>query len=185
MLRYCSKVAGSGVDLILLLGTSPPLTEASRALRVRNAEKVSQMSPGASGPGTPKSLQKVSGTAWEVSGKCRKSLFGLFPRLFGDISGFRGQRPQETFFETLSAFRARRARKTSVRGGLVPNLVAHDCGYPLSRYTCRATRVAADFLDFIAFCRCGTGVALHPLKILVSHLPPPLVPGGVAPKFGS
>ena len=53
-------------------------------------------------------------------------------------------------------------------------LVAHDCGYPLSRYTCRATRVAADFLDFIAFCRCSTGVALHPLKILVSHLPPPL-----------
>ena len=53
-------------------------------------------------------------------------------------------------------------------------LVAHDCGYPLSRYTCRATRVAADFLDFIAFCRCSTGVALHPLKILVSHLRPPL-----------
>ena len=51
-------------------------------------------------------------------------------------------------------------------------LVAHDCGYPLSRYTCRATRVATDFLDFIAFCRCSTGVALHPLKILVSHLPP-------------
>ena len=56
---------------------------------------------------------------------------------------------------------------------LIPNwilafarpLVAHDCGYPLSRYTCRATRVAADFLDFIAFCRCSTGVALHPLKI--------------------
>ena len=54
------------------------------------------------------------------------------------------------------------------------SLVAHDCGYPLSRYTCRATRVAADFLDFIAFCRRSTGVALHPLKILVSHLPPPL-----------
>ena len=53
-----------------------------------------------------------------------------------------------------------------------PGLVAHDCGYPLSRYTCRATRVAADFLDFIAFCRCSTSVALHPLKILVSHLPP-------------
>ena len=55
----------------------------------------------------------------------------------------------------------------------IRRLVAHDCGYPLSRYTCRATRVAADFLDFIAFCRCSTGVALHPLKILVSHLPPP------------
>ena len=52
-------------------------------------------------------------------------------------------------------------------------LVAHDCGYPLSRYTCRATRVAADSLDLIAFCRCSTGVALHPLKILVSHPPPP------------
>ena len=56
------------------------------------------------------------------------------------------------------------------------DLVAHDCRYPLSRYTCRATRVAADFLDFIAFCRCSTGVALHPLKILVSHLSPP-IPG--------
>ena len=63
-------------------------------------------------------------------------------------------------------------------------LVAHDCGYPLSRYTCRATRVAADFLDFIAFCMCSSGVAPHPLKILVSHLPPPF-PGGVAPKVGS
>ena len=52
---------------------------------------------------------------------------------------------------------------------------------------CRATRVATDFLDFIAFCRCSSGVALHPLKILVSHLftPPPPFPGGVAPKFGS
>ena len=58
-------------------------------------------------------------------------------------------------------------------------LVAHDCGYPLSRYTCRATRVAADFLDFIAFCRCSTGVALHPLKIMVPHLPLP-VPGEVS-----
>ena len=58
--------------------------------------------------------------------------------------------------------------------GTLSVLVAHDCGYPLSRYTCRATRVAADFLDFIAFCRCSTGVALHPLKILVSRLPPPL-----------
>ena len=64
-------------------------------------------------------------------------------------------------------------------------LVAHDCGYPLSRYTCRATRVAADFLDFTAFCRCSTGVAPHPRKILVSHLSSPPFPGGVAPKFGS
>ena len=38
----------------------------------------------------------------------------------------------------------------------------------MSRYTCRSW-----FLDFIAFCRCSAGVALHPLNILVSHLPPP------------
>ena len=64
-------------------------------------------------------------------------------------------------------------------------LVAHDCGYPLSRYTCRATRVAADFLDFIAFCRCSTGVALHPLKVWCRTFPPPPFPGGVAPTLGS
>ena len=77
-------------------------------------------------------------------------------------------------------------RNIADQGGLgrFAVVVAHDCGYPLSRYMCRATRVAADCLDFRAFCRCSTGVALHPLKILVSHLPPP-VPGGVAPKFGS
>ena len=62
-------------------------------------------------------------------------------------------------------------------------LVAHYCGYPLSRHTCRAARVAADFLDFIAFCRCSTGVALHPLKFWCRTSPP--VPGGVAQKFGS
>ena len=67
---------------------------------------------------------------------------------------------------------------------LQSTLVAHDCGYPLSRYTCRATRVAADFLDFITFYRCSTGVALHPLKFWCRTSPPP-VPGGVAPKFGS
>ena len=54
------------------------------------------------------------------------------------------------------------------------SLVAHDCGYPLSRYTCRATRVAADFLDFRAFCRCSTGVALHPPKHFGVAPPPPV-----------
>ena len=58
------------------------------------------------------------------------------------------------------------------------------CGDHLSRYTCRATRVAADFLDFRAICRCSTGVALHPLKFWCRTSPPP-APGGVAPKFGS
>ena len=69
----------------------------------------------------PKSLQKVSGSLQRVSGKCWKSLFGLFLRLFADHSGFRGRRPRETydFFRHFSAL-ARRARETSVRGGLVP-----------------------------------------------------------------
>ena len=66
----------------------------------------------------------------------------------------------------------------------VTGLAAHDCGYPLSRSTCRATRVAADFVDFTAFCRCSSGVAPHPLKIWCRTFPPPF-PGGVAPKFGS
>ena len=62
-------------------------------------------------------------------------------------------------------------------------LVAHDCGYPLSRelehenlspYTCRTN----DFLDFTAFlCRCSSSVAPHPPKILVSHLSPPPISG--------
>ena len=37
---------------------------------------------------------------------------------------------------------------------------------------CRATRVAPNFLDFIAFCRCSTGVALHPLKLGCRTSPP-------------
>ena len=85
-----------------------------------------------------------------------------------DSCGFRGHmaKYRRNLQEVVQGSRIKNA---SVPWGLV----AHDCGYPLSRYTCRATRVAADFLDFTAFCRCSTGVALHPLKILVSHLSPP------------
>ena len=83
-----------------------------------------------------------------------------------------------------SIFRSGGVAKNSVRASSRETLsesshhdvVARDCGYPVSRYTCRATRVAADFLDFRAFCRCSTGVALHPQKILASPLPPPLAP---------
>ena len=55
---------------------------------------------------------------------------------------------------------------------------------------CRATRVALHVSqliswNFIAFCRCSTGVALHPPKNFGVAPPPPCVPGGVAPKFGS
>ena len=46
----------------------------------------------------------------------------------------------------------------------VPPVALH-----VSRYTCRNW-----FLDFIAFCRCSTGVALHPLVVGVAPPPPPL-----------
>ena len=67
---------------------------------------------GPSGPKSRKSLESVSWGLWprspekslkslgnglgslrKVSGKCQKSLFGLFPRLFGDFSGSRGRTP--------------------------------------------------------------------------------------------
>ena len=90
-------------DLPIWLRTRPPLTEVSRALRARNAEKVSKMSPGASGPGTPKSLQKVSGQS-EKSPESVERVFSDCSRDF--LEAFRD------IFETFSAFRARRARKS-------------------------------------------------------------------------
>ena len=44
----------------------------------------------------------------------------------------------------------------------MPGIVAHVCGDPLSCYTCRATRVAADFLRILGFFRCSSNIALHP-----------------------
>ena len=52
---------------------------------------------------------------------------------------------QKLFLETVAAVLNKNQTQKLVPGLL---LVAHDCGYPLSRYTCRATRVATDFLDF-------------------------------------
>ena len=53
-----------------------------------------------------------------------------------------------------------------------PSIVAHVCGDPLSRYTCRATSVAADFLRILGFFRCSSSIALHPPKKALSHLSP-------------
>ena len=77
-----------------------------------------QRSPGPPGPKclTPKSLKKVSGTVWQVSGRCLESVFGVF-RDFLETFWVPG--PGD-IFETFWAFRARRAQETSVRGGLVP-----------------------------------------------------------------
>ena len=109
---------------LLRLGTSPPLTEVSRALRARNAEKVSKMSPGASGPGTPKSVQKVpehfKNTLQALSGDSPETCRTV-PETFLRLFGVSGPGAPGDIFETFSAFQARRARETSVRGGLVPN----------------------------------------------------------------
>ena len=102
------------------LGTSPPLTEVSRALRARNPKKVSKIpgpqkvskkSRGQSGK-SPESLRKVSG-------ECFWTVPGTFWRLFG----VPGPEAPGDIFETFLGFRARRARETSVRGGLVPKIL--------------------------------------------------------------
>ena len=38
------------------------------------------------------------------------------------------------------------------------HIVAHVCGDPLSRYTCRAVRAAADFLRIMGFFRCSIAI---------------------------
>ena len=111
-----------------------------------------------------------SGTLRRFARVCESILFrsgpseGRFARSCGWFPCDRSQEPSKTFSAKLVQMNFQFGVDV-----LMWILVAHDCGCP-----CRATRVAADFLDFIAFCRCSTGVALHPLKILVSHLPPPL-----------
>ena len=83
----------------------------SRALLVRNAEKVSQMSPKSLGD-TPKALSRHFPETLQ-------RLPGLSPRPFGVPES---EAPGD-IFETSSAFRVRRARETSAlpRDGLVPN----------------------------------------------------------------
>ena len=78
-----------------------PLTGVSRARRARNAERVSKMSPGTSGPGT----RKVSKKSREQSGKSPESLrkvskqsFRTVPETFWRLFGFRGRRPRERFY---------------------------------------------------------------------------------------
>ena len=51
-------------------------------------------------------------------------------------------------------------------------MVLHVCGDPLSRYTCRATCVAADFLGILRLFRCSDSIALHPPWKALSRPPP-------------
>ena len=87
------------------LGTSLLVTGVSRALRARNAEKVSKMSRGASGQGIPKRSPKSRGQPGEspeslrkVSGEC----FGTFSKTFSGSQA--GRRPRETFSRLFRHF---------------------------------------------------------------------------------
>ena len=130
----------------------------------------------------------MNDTMSRMSGKCRVKVTGSTPTPWDPVELIYLQLCLGAFLLTIGAFLlASEVFCFHLELSCLQwaSLVAHDCGYPLLRYTCRTTHVAADFLDFIAFCRCSSGVAPHPLKILVSRLPPPPFPGGVAPKFGS
>ena len=63
-------------------------------------------------------------------------------------------------------------------------IVAHVCGDPPLRYTCRATLVAADFLRILAFFRCSGGIALHTPN-LPCRTCRPSTAGGVARQAAS
>ena len=67
-IRMTQKVGNQPAPLQRSLGPSGPEIK----------KKVSKMSPGASGPGTPKSLKKVSGTVREVSGESPESVWRVF-----------------------------------------------------------------------------------------------------------
>ena len=101
--------------------TRPPLTEVSRALRARNAEKVSKIFPGASGPGNPEKSPKSLGNSPKSLQRVSKESFRTVPETFWRLFGVPGTEAPGDIFETYSAFRARRARETSVRGGRVRN----------------------------------------------------------------
>ena len=147
------------------------------------------MSPGTSGPGIPKSLQKVSGTVREVSGQSpesvQESVFGLCPRLFGGS----GAEALGNVFGTFAAFRAWRGCKDqeSPMGALKWGLKATLFNL--------CTIVTLQLCTFVAFCK---GNFRRKMMILVGyrgqvwtstlspHLQSPLLDfperGGLVPK---
>ena len=65
-------------------------------------------------PQSEKTLSTLSGESPETS--------QTVPETFWRLFGVPGTEAPGDIFETFSAFRARRARETSVRGGLVPKV---------------------------------------------------------------
>ena len=113
------------------------------------------MSPGAGAPAPQKvskkvpersknTLQTLSGDSPETS----RTVPDTFSRLFGVL----GQEAPGDFFKTLSAFRARRARETSVRGGLVPITGILEKIYPLTRNYYENNSLRIFFVILRRFC---------------------------------
>ena len=78
--------------------------------------------PGPPAPTPPKDSKKSRespASLRRVSGKCLESIFGVFRDFLETFWGLGPEAPRD-IFETFSAFRARTARETSVRCGLVP-----------------------------------------------------------------
>ena len=115
-------------------GLSGPksLENVSRGLQPRNPEKVSKKSREQSGK-SPESLRKVSTES-----------FRTVPETFWRLFGVSGPEAPGGIFETLEASRARRARETSIRGGLVRKI-----GDAL-RYFSHASRPGVDVIFLIA-----------------------------------
>ena len=124
--------------------TSPPFPGVSLALWARNAEK----SLGASCPGSQRSLQKASGTVWEVSRESPEvsaESSWTVPGLLETFSGFSGHRPRETFSKTFSHFERPlyRVRKISPKFSCikffqirdVPTQIPGHPGHSLSKTT--------------------------------------------------
>ena len=109
------------------------LENVSRGLRPRNPEKSS------------KSLRNSPTRLFQHFPETLRRPPRLFPRVFGDFSGFRGRRPRETFSRLFRHFG--RARETPVRGGLVPKTITpvfcpdppQPLSYPLQRFDVSST----------------------------------------------
>ena len=119
------------VTLRSLLKPKPcePSDELQESLGPEIPKKSEKKSPGASGPGVPKSLEKVSKKSRTDTFEALSRLFELFRdffQTFGD-PGARG--PGRLFFGLFWGFRARRARETPVARRRVrhPSHTASDC----------------------------------------------------------
>ena len=73
------------------------------------------------GPPGPRKVSKKSRESPESLRKVLKESFRTVPETFWRLFGVPGPEAPGDIFETFLASRARRARETSVRGGLVPN----------------------------------------------------------------